>query len=94
METTKTALVVGANGVIGRNLVDHLAATGEWQVIGLSRRGGEPADRVRYLSVDLLDPVETKAKLAGLTEVTHVFYAPRTRTGPPGPSWCRRTWPC
>ncbi|KQV23898.1 MULTISPECIES: SDR family oxidoreductase [unclassified Kitasatospora] len=71
----KTALVVGANGVIGRNLVDHLVATGDWDVIGLSRRGGEPADRLRYLSVDLLDPVETKAKLAGLTEVTHVFYA-------------------
>ncbi|MER5862074.1 SDR family oxidoreductase [Kitasatospora sp. NPDC002040] len=70
----RTALVVGANGVIGRNLVDHLVETGEWEVVGLSRRGGEPAERVRYISVDLLDRADTEAKLAGLTEVTHVFY--------------------
>lgn len=71
----QTALVVGANGVIGRNLVDHLVSTGDWDVIGLSRRGGEPADRVRYISVDLLDPADTKEKLTELAEVTHVFYA-------------------
>ena len=27
------------------------------------------------MSVDLLDPEDTKRKLAGLTDVTHVFYA-------------------
>src|SRR5882757_8760972 len=36
----KVALVVGAQGVIGRNLVDHLSTLHEWNVIGLSRRGG------------------------------------------------------
>ncbi|WP_211230292.1 NAD-dependent epimerase/dehydratase family protein [Inquilinus limosus] len=38
----KVALVVGAQGVIGRNLVQHLATLEDWNVIGLSRRGGEP----------------------------------------------------
>jgi nucleoside-diphosphate-sugar epimerase len=71
----KVALVVGANGVIGGNLVDHLASLYDWQVIGLSRRGGQDTEKVRYLAVDLLDPADTRAKLAGLTEVTHVFYA-------------------
>ncbi|GAA3041711.1 SDR family oxidoreductase [Kitasatospora albolonga] len=77
MTTTdrKTALVVGANGVIGRNLTEHLLALGDWDVIGLSRRGGEGEDRLRHISVDLLDATDSKEKLGGLHEVTHVFYA-------------------
>jgi nucleoside-diphosphate-sugar epimerase len=69
------ALVVGARGVIGTNLVEHLASLGDWRVIGLSRRGGtDVPGRVRHVAVDLLDPDDTRAKLAGLTDVTHVFY--------------------
>ncbi|WP_240012538.1 SDR family oxidoreductase [Actinokineospora sp. PR83] len=69
------ALVVGARGVIGGNLVRHLEGLGGWRVVGLSRRGGERSERVRHISVDLLDADDTRAKLAGLTDVTHVFYA-------------------
>ncbi|HKU96758.1 MAG TPA: SDR family oxidoreductase [Vineibacter sp.] len=71
----KVALVVGANGVIGRNLVDHLATLSDWDVIGLSRRGGQSSGRVRYVSVDLLDRDDCRRKLGDLTAVTHVFYA-------------------
>lgn len=71
----KVALVVGANGVIGGNLIDHLLSLEEWQIIGLSRRGGVSSDRIRYISVDLLNAEETRAKLSGLTQVTHIFYA-------------------
>ncbi|WP_437815196.1 SDR family oxidoreductase [Sorangium sp. So ce1078] len=71
----KVALVVGAQGIIGRNLIEHLAALGEWDVIGLSRRGGEPAGRVRHVVVDLLDREDCREKLGGLAEVTHIFYA-------------------
>lgn len=63
----KTALVAGANGIIGRNLVEHLRADGRWDVIGLSRRGG--------LAVDLLDAADTRAKVGALSGVTHLFYA-------------------
>lgn len=70
----KVALVVGAQGVIGRNLIDHLSALDDWQVIGLSRRGGEDRDRVRHIAVDLLDAGDARAKLAALHDVTHVFY--------------------
>jgi nucleoside-diphosphate-sugar epimerase len=73
--TEKVALVVGAQGVIGRNLVDHLASLGDWEIIGLSRRGGESTGRVRHVSVDLLDPDDCRAKLRELTRVTHIFYA-------------------
>ncbi|AEI43449.1 SDR family oxidoreductase [Paenibacillus mucilaginosus] len=71
----KTALVVGANGVIGRNLIEYLKELPDWDIIGLSRRGGEAQGRVRYIPVDLLDAGDTREKLGGLTEVTHIFYA-------------------
>lgn len=71
----KVAVVVGARGVIGGNLIEHLEATGEWSIIGLSRRGGRSSATVRHISVDLLDEHDAAAKLGGLREVTHIFYA-------------------
>ena len=71
----KVALVVGAQGVIGRNLVDYLASLGDWEIVGLSRRGGESTGRVRHVSVDLLDLDDCRRKLSELTRVTHIFYA-------------------
>ncbi|MFG1645880.1 SDR family oxidoreductase [Amycolatopsis sp. NPDC049252] len=66
----KTALVAGANGIIGKNLVEHLRADGGWDVVRLSRRGG-PGN----VAVDLLDPADTRAKVGELTGTTHLFYA-------------------
>lgn len=74
-ETRKTALVVGANGVIGRNLIEYLATLSDWDVIGLSRRGGNPSGRVQYVAIDLLEKEDCTKKLSGLTNVTHIFYA-------------------
>src|SRR5689334_21834377 len=75
VDMQNVALVVGARGVIGTNLVEHLAAQPDWRVVGLSRRGGvDVPGKVRHLAVDLLDAEGTRAKLAELTEVTHVFY--------------------
>lgn len=71
----KVALVVGANGVIGKNLIDHLVSLKDWEIIGLSRRGGEEKGRVRYISVDLLDRDDSQDKLRNLKNVTHIFYA-------------------
>lgn len=71
----KVALVVGAGGVIGRNLIDHLLTLPDWDVIGVSRRGGESRDRLRHVAADLLDPADSREKLGGLSEVTHLFYA-------------------
>ena len=71
----RTAVVVGALGVIGRYVVERLAAEPGWEVVGLSRRRAEDRPGVRYLSVDLLDAAATDATLAGLADATHVFYA-------------------
>jgi nucleoside-diphosphate-sugar epimerase len=71
----KCAVVIGALGVIGRYLVEHLGALSDWSVIGVSRRRGEDRERIRYLSVDVLDPAQASAALGALPEVTHLFYA-------------------
>ena len=73
MPSPKTAVVVGAFGVIGRYIVEKLAGRPDWQVVGLSRRRGKDSGQVRYLPVDLLG-ADTGA-LAGLTGATHIFYA-------------------
>ena len=75
MRTPKTAVVVGALGVIGRYVVERLLAEGDWTVIGLSRRAGTRADRYRHVAVDLLDTASVAEQLAGLKGVTHIFYA-------------------
>jgi nucleoside-diphosphate-sugar epimerase len=74
------AVVVGALGVIGRYVVDHLLSLGGWKVVGLSRRapdmkGEKPASAAQFISVDLLDRRDADAKLSGLTDVTHIVYA-------------------
>ncbi|SDW35227.1 SDR family oxidoreductase [Paenibacillus sp. PDC88] len=75
MKADKTALVVGANGVIGRNLIDYLLTLPEWNIIGVSRRGGKNEGRLRYVAADLLNEEDTYEKLGNLTTVTHIFYA-------------------
>lgn len=71
----KQALIAGAQGVIGRNLANHLVASGEWEVIGLSRRGGTNEEHIQHIAVDLLDANDTADKLGQLTDITHIFYA-------------------
>lgn len=70
-----TALVVGANGVIGTNLIDHLLSLGNWDVIGLSRKGGENAPNIQYIAVDLLNAEDAQKQLSQLHNITHIFYA-------------------
>ncbi len=71
----RTAVVVGARGVIGSTLVEHLRTTGGWRVIGLSRRGGEDAEGLRHLKIDLMDRESMRAAAPELAAATHVFYA-------------------
>ena len=79
--SAKTAVVVGALGVIGRYVVECLSGLPDWQVVGLSRRKGEDRGRVRYISVDLLDAEDTGRKLRELGAATHVFYCAFQATG-------------
>jgi nucleoside-diphosphate-sugar epimerase len=76
--TRYKAVIPGATGMVGRRLAEHLAGTGDWEVIGLARRPpAEPRKGIRYLAVDLTDPAACRAKLATLEGVTHILYSAR-----------------
>lgn len=80
----KTALVVGAGGVVGRAALDHLAATDGWSVIAASRRPPAAEGGVRSLSLDLLRPADCREQLARHRDITHVFYAAYLKAPTPG----------
>lgn len=71
-----TALVVGANGITGRNMIEHLRAVGGWRILGLARSPGRPADgSFEPVAADLFDAPASAATLRSLGEVSHVFFA-------------------
>jgi nucleoside-diphosphate-sugar epimerase len=74
-DSRKLAIIAGAQGVIGRNLIAHLRSLGDWDIVGLSRRAAASEEGVRHIAVDLLDTDDARAKLSGLRGATHVFYA-------------------
>jgi nucleoside-diphosphate-sugar epimerase len=69
--TTRSALVVGASGIIGNTLAGRLAGNG-WQVHGLARRPLTALEGVTPIAADLLD---TAALGHALQDVrpSHVF---------------------
>lgn len=71
---SKTALVVGASGGIGQNLVQYLSKQEDWEIVGLSRRKPNFESNARFVSIDLLEQADVQAKLGALTDITHIFY--------------------
>ena len=72
--TRKVALIAGVGGMCGSNMAKLLAATGEWDVVGLSRSKPDLGPWLQHIPVDLLDPAQTRERLAHLGSVTHLFY--------------------
>jgi len=72
--TRPVALVAGASGVTGRYLTAHLAASGAWDVVAVSRRPPEVEGRYTHVAVDLADAAAARAALAAVPAVTHLFY--------------------
>ena len=72
---TQPARVVGARGVIGGTLAEHIAGLPGWNVVGLSRRGGPADGPVRHVAADLFDPASVRDALRAHPGITHVFYA-------------------
>ncbi len=73
-EQRYVGLVIGAQGVIGRNAFVHLQSLPEWHVRGASRRPPVGAAG-EQIAVDLLDPLATKRGLAAAADTTHLIFA-------------------
>lgn len=69
------ALVVGATGVVGRNLLQHLGGLEDWEAVAVSRRKPDVEGTYRHVPVDLLDREQTLECLGRPLGITHVFYS-------------------
>jgi len=77
------ALVVGATGMVGTRLVEHLAANA-WPVLGLCRKPPNNSGPVNYVGADLLNIDECNNMLSHAKDVSHIFYAARAKHGEGG----------
>jgi nucleoside-diphosphate-sugar epimerase len=75
MPDRKKALIAGATGVVGRNLLRHLLTLADWEVIAVSHRKPDVEGRYEHLAVDLLDRAQTFEALKLSLGVTHVFFS-------------------
>jgi nucleoside-diphosphate-sugar epimerase len=71
------ALIVGSNGIVGLTLAQLLVPTGQWNVIGISRRPSPLGVQGKLLAVDLTDRDACFELGSDLEEVTHLFYCAR-----------------
>ncbi len=76
IQQQKVALVAGASGIIGSQLVKTLLRNG-WEVIGLSRHALSHPDGIPLVEVDLLDAEDSARALRPLSNITHIFYSAR-----------------
>jgi nucleoside-diphosphate-sugar epimerase len=75
MPDRKKALIAGATGVVGRNLLRHLIALEDWEVVAVSRRKPDLKGEYQHICVDLLDRNQTLGSLGRFRGVTHVFFS-------------------
>src|SRR5690242_8195642 len=54
--TSKHALVTGAYGIVGLNVIKELQTRGDWSVLAIGRREKPPVPDLAYVRADLLDP--------------------------------------
>ena len=67
----KTALIVGASGMVGGNLAKLLIAEKDWNVYGMARRPGQ-RESVTPLAVDIQDAAAVREALKDI-KPTHIF---------------------
>ncbi|ALG74355.1 hypothetical protein VY88_20185 [Azospirillum thiophilum] len=74
MGGTRKALIVGATGIVGGAVLDHLVSAEDWDVVAASRKPPLRDTGAAWLPLDLLDPADCRRAIAGQRDVTHVFY--------------------
>jgi len=76
MQIKRVALIVGANGIVGRNMAKYLQSRDNWdEVIITSYREPDFDTTAVFVRMDLTDPAAVENNAADLADVSHVFYA-------------------
>lgn len=76
MQGKRVALIVGANGIVGRNMAKYLQSRDNWdEVIITSYREPDFDTTAVFVRMDLTDPAAVENNAADLADVSHVFYA-------------------
>ncbi len=75
MTVRKKALIAGATGVVGRNMLQYLLTQDDWDIIAVSRRQPDIAGDYEHIAVDLLDPADCNEKLGRGLGITHIFFS-------------------
>lgn len=70
----RTALIVGGNGIIGRNMATYLRSLEGWRVIITSHSPLNYETDSEFVQLDLTDPDAVEKQKSKLKDVTHVFY--------------------
>jgi nucleoside-diphosphate-sugar epimerase len=86
---TRTAVVVGSTGIIGRAIAAKLAELGGWRVVGVTRSGGSVPGVDEAIAANLRDPGEARRGLAPAAGATHLFFAAYV----PHESWAAEVGP-
>ena len=72
---TRTALIVGATGVVGQACLRHFVTLPGWKAIGIARRPLDPAIGAAWLQLDLQDRAACQLGLSARDDITDVIYA-------------------
>ncbi|MDT3405440.1 SDR family oxidoreductase [Mucilaginibacter terrae] len=76
MEQKRVALIVGGNGIVGRNMAKYLQTRDIWDdVIITSNREPDFETEATFVRMDLTDPAAVEKNSTTLANVSHVFYA-------------------
>lgn len=71
----RAALVIGANGIVGRNMLRYLRGQTRWKLYSVARTHPHPSDKVVQVAVDLLDEEASRCALGSIGAVDYVFFA-------------------
>jgi nucleoside-diphosphate-sugar epimerase len=69
-----TALITGANGIIGRNLATYLQGTGNWNIILSSHSPLSYTGQFEFIQLDLTKAGAVEEHKEQLQGVTHIFF--------------------
>ncbi len=72
---SRVALVVGANGIIGNNMLKHLRQQTKWKLYGLARREIAPITNVTGVETDLLDQSASHEAINRIGPVDYIFFS-------------------